>query len=146
MRITEVRPNGPATLSPERDGRITLRVPMKVWQRCAHKRIVGPGGATDTNATAPLQLTPFQLALVRGHRWLAILESGEALSMKDLAQREGVDPSLVSRLVNMTTLAPELVEAILDNRVSPYVTLLDVAIDPPLEWRCHRSWSPSATT
>lgn len=58
--------------------------------------------------------TPLQLALARGHRWLAMLESGESRSMKEIAQREEVDGSYVSRMVNLTTLAPDIVVAILD--------------------------------
>ena len=34
--------------------------------------------------------------------------------MKEIAQREGVDDSYVSRMVNLTTLAPDIVAAILD--------------------------------
>jgi hypothetical protein len=34
-------------------------------------------------------MIPLQLALVRGHRWLAMLESGEAKSMNEIAWREG---------------------------------------------------------
>jgi glucose/arabinose dehydrogenase len=37
--------------------------------------------------------TPLQLALARGHRWLAMPESGEVSSMKAIARREGVDDS-----------------------------------------------------
>ena len=35
-----------------------------------------------------------------------MLESGEVKSMKELARREGVDESYVSRKVNLTTLGP----------------------------------------
>jgi predicted transcriptional regulator len=42
-----------------------------------------------------------------------MLESGEAKSMKEIARREGVDDSYVSRMVNLTTLAPDIVAAIL---------------------------------
>lgn len=43
--------------------------------------------------------TPLQLALARGHRWLAMLESGEATSLKEIAAREEIDNSYVSRMV-----------------------------------------------
>jgi hypothetical protein len=33
--------------------------------------------------------------LTRGHRWLAMLESGEAKSLKEIATREGIDNSYV---------------------------------------------------
>ena len=53
------------------------------------------------------------------HRWLAMLESGEAKSLKEIATREGIDNSYVSRIVNLTTLAPDIVAAILDDQGRP---------------------------
>jgi hypothetical protein len=44
---------------------------------------------------------------IHARRWLAMLESGEASSMKKIARRERVDDSYVSRMVNLTTLAPD---------------------------------------
>ena len=38
-------------------------------------------------------------------------------------RREGVDDSYVSRMVNLTTLAPDIVAAILDETLPPEVTL-----------------------
>jgi len=78
--------------------------------------------------------TPLQSALARGHRWLAMLESGEAKSLKEIAAREGVDNSYVSRMVNLTTLAPDIVAAILDGTLPPEVTLFDLASATPFSW------------
>ncbi|MEZ5487542.1 MAG: hypothetical protein R3E75_07900 [Steroidobacteraceae bacterium] len=78
--------------------------------------------------------TPIQLALTRGHRWLAMLESGEAKSLKEIATREGIDNSYVSRMVNLTTLAPDIVAAILDDALPNHITLFDLAVDPPALW------------
>ena len=78
--------------------------------------------------------TPLQLALARGHRWLAMLESGEAKSMKEIARREGVDDSYVSRMVNLTTLAPDIVASILDETLPPEVTLFELAAGTSVLW------------
>jgi hypothetical protein len=43
--------------------------------------------------------------------------------MKEIARREGVDDSHASRKVNLTTLALDLVAAILDETLPPEVTL-----------------------
>jgi hypothetical protein len=75
-----------------------------------------------------------QLALARGHRWLAMLESGKAKSLKEIAARESVDNSYVSRMVNLTTLAPEIVAAILDDTLPENIILFDLAVDPPVLW------------
>ena len=75
-----------------------------------------------------------QLALARGHRWLAMLESGEVKTLTEIAKREGVDNSYVSRMVNLTTLAPDIVAAILDDILPDTITLLELASDPPVLW------------
>lgn len=46
--------------------------------------------------TAP---SPLQQALARGHRWLAMLTSREARSLKDVAARQGVDSSYLGRML-----------------------------------------------
>ena len=74
------------------------------------------------------------LALARGYHWLAMLESGEAKPLKEIATREGSDNKYVSRMVNLTTLAPNIVAAILDNVLPNHVTLFDLAVDPPALW------------
>jgi hypothetical protein len=63
-----------------------------------------------------------------------MLESGGAKSMKEIARREGVDDSYVSRMVSLTTLAPDIVAAILDETLPPEVTLFELAAGTPLLW------------
>lgn len=79
--------------------------------------------------------TPLQLALARGHRWLAMLESGEVKSLRELAR---IDSSYVSRMDNLTMLAPDIVAAILDDRLPANLTLFDLAVDPPALWEEQR--------
>lgn len=92
--------------------------------------------AVQTAPVRPWDVAPtsIQLALARGHRWLAMLESGEAKSLKEIATREGIDNSYVSRMVNLTTLAPDIVAAILDDALPNHITLFDLAVDPPALW------------
>ena len=82
--------------------------------------------------------TPLQLALARGHRWLALLTSGAVKTLNEIAAQEGVDNSYVSRMVNLTTLAPEIMEAILDDTLPDHLTLFDIAVDPPALWEEQR--------
>jgi len=134
MRVTEVHAAGKPRIRPSIDGRVTIVVPIKVLRRSARKQIFGPVSNSDAGAGA-IGLTPFQLALLQGTYWLALLESGQANSLKEIAKRERVDPSLISRLLNLTTLAPDVVAAILDNVMPKEVTLLDIAIAPTAIWR-----------
>lgn len=48
--------------------------------------------------------------------------------------REGIDNSYVSRMVNLTTLAPDIAAAILDDTLPNHITLFDLAVDPQALW------------
>ena len=68
------------------DGRLTLSVPIQIKRRSGRKQVSLP---IDPTTGEPAKArpwdtatTPLQLALARGHRWLAMLESGEAKSPK----------------------------------------------------------------
>jgi hypothetical protein len=76
--------------------------------------------------------TPLQLALARGQRWLAMPESGAVSSIKEIARREGVNDSYVSRMVNLTTLSPDIVGAIPDETSPKEVTLFELTPGTPL--------------
>ena len=97
-------------------------------------RFIHPNGGTAARPS-DAEPTPLQLALVRCHRWLAMLESGVVKLLRELARREGVDTSYMSRLVNLTTLAPDIAAAILDETLPPEVTLFERAVDPPAVWQ-----------
>ncbi len=60
-----------------------------------------------------------------------MLESGKVTSLREIARKDQVDSSYECRMVNLTTLAPKIVAAILDETVPPDVTLFDLAVDPP---------------
>ena len=62
------------------------------------------------------------------------MESGQVKNLTEIATLEGIDNSYVSRMVNLTTLAPDIVEAILMNTIPDHLTLFDLAVDPPSLW------------
>jgi hypothetical protein len=93
-----------------------------------------PNGEVDKPRPWDIAPTPLQMALARGHRWLNMLESGEVKNLGDIAKQEEVDASYVSRMVNLTSLAPDIVAAILDDALPNHLTLFDLAVDPPLFW------------
>jgi hypothetical protein len=67
-----------------------------------------------------------------------MLESGKVKNLTEIVAREGVDNSYVSRMVNLTTLAPDIVEAILEDALPDNLTLFDLAVDPPALWEEQR--------
>ena len=145
MSDIRIQKTGELDIVEASDGRLTLSVPIQIKRRSGRKLVTLPNG--ETAPVRPWDVTPtsIQLALARGHRWLAMLESGEAKSLKEIATREGIDNSYVSRMVNLTTLAPDIVAAILDETLPEGVQLLSLAINPPMLWEEQRRWRAGMT-
>ena len=62
-------------------------------------------------------------AVARGHTWFEDLTSGRAISIKQIADREGMSDRYVKRLLDLAFLPPALVEDILDGRQAPDMTV-----------------------
>ena len=58
-----------------------------------------------------------------------MLEDSKAKSLREIAAKEKVDNSYVSRMVNLTLLAPDIVAAILDDQLPEGISLFDLAVD-----------------
>jgi hypothetical protein len=54
--------------------------------------------------------------------------------MSDIARRENTDPSYIARMLNLTLLAPNVIEAILDDTLPDHIRMNDLAINPPMLW------------
>ena len=134
MSETCIQQTGEPAVVEASDGRLTLSVPIQIKRRSGRKLVTLPNGETTRARPWDTAPTPLQLALARGHRWLAMLISGEAKSLREIAARDGVDSSYVSRMVNLTRLAPDIVAAILDDALPSHITLFELAVDPPALW------------
>ena len=80
-------------------------------------------------------------ALARAIRWRRMLDKGVHATLEDLARAKGVNATYVSRILRLTLLAPEIVEAILDGRQPAELQLDDLLEGFPLEWEAQRSAS-----
>ena len=76
---------------------------------------------------------------VRDVQQVALPACGRQRSLKEIAIREGIDNSYVSRMVNLTTLAPDIVAVILDDTLPNHMTLFDLASGTPLVWEEQRA-------
>lgn len=133
MREIEIKTTGNTETTEASDGRLSVRIPIQVKRRNGRKLIKTPSGQL-IGKPWDIEPTVLQLALARGHRWRRMFESDEADSIKEIAKREGIDNSYVSRMINLTTLAPEIVEAILDDNLPDDITLFELAVDPSMLW------------
>ena len=109
---------------------LTVTVPFRVIKRGGRKEMHLPDGATQPR---PADSTLVK-ALARAFRWKRMLEAGEFATITELAEREGIAPSYMTRVLRLTLLAPDIVEAILHGRQEPQVTLARVLEGFPVEW------------
>jgi hypothetical protein len=110
---------------------MTLHVPFRSVRRGGRKEMHLPEGRTLPRQTD----TTLVKALARACRWKRMLESGAFATIAELAEHEGIVPSYMTRVLRLTLLAPEIVEAILDGKQGPEVTLAR-ALEPfPLTWQ-----------
>jgi hypothetical protein len=85
---------------------LTIRILVRLQRLGGRKLIVTPEGAAVPTAK-PSRDETLVKALVRAHRWRRKIESGQAKSVTDLAEQEGVAVAYVRRLLPLTCLAPD---------------------------------------
>lgn len=120
---------------------VTVCVPLTIRRRGGRKMIISPDGvAMPAGARTPADIAitrgdPALIkALARAFRWRRMLETGTASSVSDIARQEKVTTSYVSRVLRLTLLAPDIVEAILEGRQPPGMTLPTLMQPFPMEW------------
>jgi hypothetical protein len=109
---------------------VTLHDPERDMKRGGRKEMQLPDGAALPRGTDSTLVK----ALARAFRWKRMLQSGEFSTIAELAEREGIAPSYMTRVMRLTLLAPDIVEAILNGTQGPEVTLARVLEPFPVAW------------
>jgi hypothetical protein len=78
-------------------------------------------------------------AIARAFRWREMLESGQYQTIREIASAEKINESYVGRVLRLTLLAPEIVEAILGGRQPADLQLEDLLRRFPVLWAEQRS-------
>lgn len=117
------------------DGRtLVVTIPFKLQQRGGRKLVVTPAGTAPWAPAAPRIDSTLLRALARAHRWKRMLDRGDYATIRDIEKAEGVTNSFVSRLLKLTLLAPDIIDAILDGRQSRALQLESIAYSIPVYW------------
>lgn len=108
---------------------IKVTVPIKIIEWGGKTTIQTPDGAID-----PPEMQRLQQALIQGHRWIKLLESGKFKSVRQLAEKEKVDKARISKCIRLTCLAPDIQESILCNN-EQWALNMKVCMKPfPMLW------------
>ena len=111
--------------NPASDGRtVTVRVPISIRRRGGRKLVLAPDGTNVTTGPVRRHIDNAMVkAIARAFRWREMLENGTHATIGEIAVAEKINEAYVGRVLRLTLLAPDLVEAILTGRQPAQVTL-----------------------
>ena len=121
-------------------GTLSIHVPMTFRKRGGRKVIVMPDGTQGNPLPRATIDNTMVKAIARAFRWQKLLEDGTYGCIEDIARAERINGSFVGRIVRLTLLAPDIVEAILEGRQPAAVTLKRLMEPFPVEWDRQRQF------
>jgi hypothetical protein len=128
------------TITVAGNGNLQIHIPMIIRRMRGRKQVIAPQALDGEipGAAQPIQAAVIQ-ALARAFSWAEILETGQAKSISELARNLEVDGSYVARILKLTTLAPDIVEAIINGEEPDGLSLAKLTRPFPEEWSEQRS-------
>ena len=118
---------------------ITVRVPLTIRRRPGRKTVVMPEDAPAAVPTRTRADPALVKALARAFQYQRLLDEGRYASISEMAAGEEVDRGYLGRILQLTLLAPDIVDAFLDGR-QPSELGLPTLMEPfPPEWDAQRT-------
>jgi len=111
----------------------TMRVfiPLTIRKRNGRPKIVPPADIVpDTGGVDPHVLK----AIAKAWSWRRKLESGEAATIQDLADAEGISDRYAGRILKLAYLAPTVLDKLLIQRMAPTLSIKDLAAAAEFRW------------
>ncbi len=118
-----------------------IRIPMQFSRRSSRKMIVRPDGKTLSemiDAEADNTDYTFISALGKAFSWQRMLDEGKYQTPKELAEKEKVEVTHMYRVMRLTLLAPDIIEAVLNGKQPRTLTLQNVVRGFPISWQEQR--------
>ena len=114
---------------------ITVHVPFRIVKRGGRKEMVLP---PQTTVQARIDSTLVK-ALARAFRWKRMLDSGTFTSVTEIAAHEKLSFTYISRVLRLSLLAPDIVDAIMAGHQPPTMMLANLLEDVPVDWQMQRA-------
>ncbi len=113
---------------------IVVSIPVRFYRRNGQQMVMTPGGAAGNERENGERNDALVTAIAKAYRWQEQLEAREYSGLEDLAAANGVDRTYVGRILRLTSLAPDIVEAILDGDEPDGMSLARLRSKFPLLW------------
>lgn len=106
-------------------------IPLTIRKRNGRPKIVPPADIMpDTGGIDRHVLR----AIAKAWSWRRKLETGVVSTIQDIAGIEGVSDRYIGRMLRLAWLAPAVLDKLLIQRVSPAVSIKDLATAAELPW------------
>lgn len=116
------------------EGGVCVHVPMTLKRRSGRKEIVVPDGLQHSGDTGPDYHEALVIATSRAHRWKKLLDEGKYGSIIEMAQALKIDRHHMARMMRLTLLAPDIIEAILSGNEPDGFSLNQLTSEIPMLW------------
>lgn len=130
------------------DGRtIVVRVPISIRRRGGRKLVLAPDGIDIGTVPVRRHIDNAMIkAIARAFRWREMLETGTYATIAEIANAEKINETYVGRVLRLTLLAPDIVEAILNGRQPEGLQLDGLMRRLPVAWEEQRAKCASGTS
>ena len=128
------------SITPSADGSyVDVFVPIAFKRVGGRKTIVAPDGTRLAPSRSKATDSTLTKALARAWRWQKLLDEGVYGSIAEMADKEGINRSYLSRTIRLSLLAPDIVEAILDGTQPATLQLADLEGPFSIDWEQQRA-------
>jgi hypothetical protein len=123
------------TITVAENGDMHIHVPLQIRKMQGRKLIIAPHALDGEIPDAPEPVQPALIqALGRAFAWTELIESGRVKSIAALARALNVDGSYAARILKLTTLAPDIIQAILNGEEPDGLSLAKLTESFPEDW------------
>ncbi len=116
-------------------GKVVVSVPVKFYRRNGRQMILADCADPKSNSIeAAIPNSALLTALAKAYVWQEQLESGEFATLEEIATASSVDRTYVGRILQLTSLSPQIVEQILDGNEPDGISLRQLRKGVPCVW------------
>jgi hypothetical protein len=117
---------------------LVVSIPVSFQQRGGRKQIVVPPGVAEWQSQTPHCNNSLIRAVAQAYSWRHSIETGKCQSAAELSKKLHVNESYLCRVLRLTLLSPDIIEAIVNGR-QPKTLELKALLKPfPSNWGLQR--------
>lgn len=119
------------------DGTVSVHIPITFKKHGGRKYIISPETMPEEYRT-PKESDSILKAIGQAFLWKQMIDTGEVTSTADLAQKLKMNESYTGRVLRLTLLAPDIIDAIVSGCQPKHLTLRDFLKPVPHDWNEQR--------